>query len=86
MSRRQIPERKQPNGKSTVHIVQHSVDGKGERIELLRREIEEIQSSRQSLMPVGLEQQLNPRDLVDLHAFLQQSAQKQTEPLPTTAP
>ena len=46
-----------------------SADGK--KHELLRREIEELTSTGKSLMPEGLERDLNPQDVADLLAYLQ---------------
>ena len=40
---------------------------------VLRRDIEEMAASGQSLMPEGLEKDLTPRDLADLLAFLEGS-------------
>jgi putative membrane-bound dehydrogenase-like protein len=41
-----------------------------ERVRLPRDEIEEMQPSKVSIMPAGFDQQLAPRDLADLVAFL----------------
>jgi putative heme-binding domain-containing protein len=41
-----------------------------ERVRLARDEIEDVQPSKVSIMPAGLDQQLTPRDLADLVAFL----------------
>ncbi len=44
--------------------------GPNEEVRILRNDIEDIQPSRVSVMPAGLDQQLSPRDLMDLVAFL----------------
>jgi len=44
--------------------------GPNQEIRLTRNDIEDMQPSRISVMPAGLDQQLTPRDLVDLVAFL----------------
>ena len=42
----------------------------GKRTTILRRDIEKLQSSQQSVMPEGLEQGLNPQDMADLIDFV----------------
>ncbi len=44
--------------------------GPNEEVRLARDEIEDVQPSRVSVMPSGLDQQLTPRQLADLVAFL----------------
>lgn len=44
--------------------------GPNQEIRLPRNDIEDMQPSRVSVMPAGLDQQLTPRDLTDLVAFL----------------
>jgi putative membrane-bound dehydrogenase-like protein len=44
--------------------------GVNQEVRLSRAEVEDIQPSKVSVMPAGLEQQLSPRDLADLVAFL----------------
>lgn len=44
--------------------------GPNQEIRLSRNDIEDMQPSRVSVMPAGLDQQLTPRDLADLVAFL----------------
>ena len=44
----------------------------GKRQTILRSEIEQLQGSTKSLMPDGLEQDLNPQDLADLIQFVRQ--------------
>jgi putative membrane-bound dehydrogenase-like protein len=44
--------------------------GPNQEARLAREEIEEVQPSRVSVMPAGLDQQLSPQDLADLVAFL----------------
>jgi len=39
-------------------------------VRIARKDIEEIQPSRVSIMPAGLDQQLSPQELADLVAFL----------------
>ena len=41
---------------------------------LLRSEIDELRSTGQSLMPEGLEQNINPQEMADLIAFLRRSS------------
>jgi putative membrane-bound dehydrogenase-like protein len=41
-----------------------------ETVRLAREEIEDVQPSKVSIMPAGLDQQLSPRDLADVVAFL----------------
>jgi putative membrane-bound dehydrogenase-like protein len=45
--------------------------GPGDTVRVVRRDIDEIQPSRVSVMPAGLEQQLSMQELADLVAFLQ---------------
>lgn len=56
---------------SDTHVVLIGADGK--RTELARNAIEELTSSGQSLMPVGLERQINVAEMSDLIAFLQKT-------------
>lgn len=44
--------------------------GPNQEIRISRNDIEDMQPSRVSVMPAGLDQQLTPRDLADLVAFL----------------
>jgi putative heme-binding domain-containing protein len=44
--------------------------GANEEVRIPREEIEEMQPSKISVMPAGLDQQLTPQDLADLVAFL----------------
>jgi putative membrane-bound dehydrogenase-like protein len=44
--------------------------GANQEVRIARGDIEELQPSRVSVMPAGLDQQLTPRDLADLVAFL----------------
>jgi putative heme-binding domain-containing protein len=59
---------------------------------LMRDEIESFQSTGNSLMPVGIEQQISPREMVDLLAYiknwryLQQGLPIQASPPKTAAP
>jgi putative heme-binding domain-containing protein len=59
---------------------------------LMREEIESFQSTGNSLMPVGIEQQISPREMVDLLAYiknwryLQQGLPIQASPPKTAAP
>jgi putative membrane-bound dehydrogenase-like protein len=46
------------------------VTGANQEARILREDIEEVQPSTVSIMPAGLDQQLTPRDLADLVAFL----------------
>ncbi|MBI1830337.1 MAG: dehydrogenase, partial [Planctomycetes bacterium] len=57
------------------------VGSDGKSNQLLRNEIDELSSTGQSLMPEGLEKDLNPKELADLIAFLRsnQPAQKRRE-------
>jgi putative heme-binding domain-containing protein len=45
--------------------------GPSDVVRIIRRDIDEIQPSRVSVMPAGLEQQLSMQELADLVAFLQ---------------
>ncbi|MFN4257689.1 MAG: PVC-type heme-binding CxxCH protein [Gemmataceae bacterium] len=47
---------------------------------VLREQIEEIQATPQSVMPEGLEQQLNPQDVADVIAYLLAVAGKSNQP------
>ncbi len=47
------------------------VGAKGERVELLRSQIEELTSTAKSLMPEGLEKDLSPQALADVIAYIQ---------------
>jgi len=47
------------------------VGAKGERVELLRSQIEELTSTSKSLMPEGLEKDLSPQALADVIAYIQ---------------
>jgi putative heme-binding domain-containing protein len=47
------------------------VGAKGERVELLRSEIDELTSTSKSLMPEGLEKDLSPQALADVIAYIQ---------------
>jgi putative membrane-bound dehydrogenase-like protein len=49
---------------------------KGEAVTLLKSEIEELTSSRKSLMPEGLEKSVPPQAMADLIAFLQEMTKK----------
>jgi len=49
---------------------------KGETVTLLKSEIEELTSSRKSLMPEGLEKAVTPEAMADLIAFLQEMTKK----------
>ena len=49
---------------------------KGESITLLKSEIEELTSSRKSLMPEGMERVVSPAEMADLIAFLQEMTKK----------
>jgi putative membrane-bound dehydrogenase-like protein len=49
---------------------------KGETVTLLKSEIEELTSSRKSLMPEGLEKTVSPEAMADLIAFLQEMTKK----------
>jgi putative heme-binding domain-containing protein len=44
--------------------------GINQEVRIARKDIEEIQPSRVSIMPAGLDQQLSPQELADLIAFL----------------
>jgi putative membrane-bound dehydrogenase-like protein len=44
--------------------------GANQEVRLAREEIEDVQPSKVSVMPAGLDQQLTPRELADLVAFL----------------
>ena len=44
--------------------------GATEEVRIPREEIEDVQPGKVSIMPAGLDQQLAPRDLADLVAFL----------------
>jgi putative heme-binding domain-containing protein len=44
--------------------------GANQEVRIARSDIEEVQPSRVSIMPAGLDQQLTPRELADLVAFL----------------
>lgn len=44
--------------------------GINQEVRIARKDIEEIQPSRVSIMPAGLDQQLSPQELADLVAFL----------------
>jgi putative membrane-bound dehydrogenase-like protein len=44
--------------------------GATEEVRIAREEIEDVQPGKVSIMPAGLDQQLTPRDLADLVAFL----------------
>ena len=44
--------------------------GAGQEVRIARGDIEEMRPSKVSIMPAGLDQQLTPRDLADLVAFL----------------
>jgi putative membrane-bound dehydrogenase-like protein len=44
--------------------------GADQEVRLARSEIEDVQPSKMSVMPAGLDQQLTPRELADLVAFL----------------
>ena len=50
----------------------------GKEVALLRNEIDELQSSTKSLMPEGLERELNPHDAAALVSYIRQNV-----PLPT---
>ena len=52
------------------------LDAEGKRHVFPRDEIEELYSSRLSLMPVGLEQDLKPQDFSDLLEFLRVAGSK----------
>ncbi len=56
------------------------IDTEGNRVIVLRENIEEITNSGKSLMPEGFEQQLKPEQIVDLLAFLTQ--QRRFVPIP----
>ena len=56
------------NGDRTTELV--LVPGPNQEVRIPRAEVEEIQPSRVSIMPSGLDQQLSVRDLADLIAFL----------------
>jgi putative heme-binding domain-containing protein len=45
----------------------------GKRETILRRDIENLRSSRKSLMPDGLEQELNTQDMADLIQFVRET-------------
>jgi putative membrane-bound dehydrogenase-like protein len=47
------------------------IGAKGERVELLRSQIEELGSTSKSLMPEGLEKDLSPQTLADVIAYIQ---------------
>jgi putative heme-binding domain-containing protein len=47
------------------------VGAKGERVELLRSQIEELTSTSKSLMPEGLEKDLSPQAVADVIAYIQ---------------
>ncbi|MEL6110538.1 MAG: hypothetical protein AAFU85_31410, partial [Planctomycetota bacterium] len=49
------------------------VDAQGKRHSLLRKEIESLQSVKQSLMPSGLEKEISPEQMRDLISFLKSS-------------
>ena len=49
---------------------------KGETVTLLKSEIDELTSSRKSLMPEGLEKGIPPEAMADLIAFLQEATKK----------
>jgi putative membrane-bound dehydrogenase-like protein len=55
------------------------IDGKAQKIALLRSQIDKLEESSTSLMPDNLLKQLQPQELRDLFAYLQ-SPQKPTEP------
>ncbi len=44
--------------------------GVNQEVRISRKDIDEIQPSKVSVMPAGLDQQLTPRELADLVAFL----------------
>lgn len=56
------------------------VDAEGKRQPILRDDIEELTSSKKSLMPDGFEKQITPAELADLLAFLTKPVA--TEPAP----
>ena len=45
----------------------------GKRHTILRRDIEELRSSNQSVMPEGIEKEINPQDLADLIQFVRET-------------
>jgi len=47
------------------------IGAKGDRVELLRSQIEELTSTSKSLMPEGLEKELSPQTLADVIAYIQ---------------
>jgi putative heme-binding domain-containing protein len=47
------------------------IGAKGERVELLRSQIEELSSTSKSLMPEGLEKDLSAQTLADVIAYIQ---------------
>jgi putative heme-binding domain-containing protein len=49
------------------------VNGQRQRVEITRSDIEEMQPSRVSIMPSGLDQLLSEQELADLLAFLESS-------------
>jgi putative heme-binding domain-containing protein len=69
------------DGRSLQGLVVESTDERivlkvpgGQLVNILRAEIDELTDSKQSLMPEGLEQQLSPKDLRDLIAYIRQSS------------
>ncbi len=62
---------------TTTAITIGKADGTTETV--LRSDIEQIRSSGQSLMPTGFEQQLTPRDIADLIAFLRSSPEPEAD-------
>lgn len=55
-------------GETDTSVVLRRADGANETI--LRKQIEELSSTGQSLMPEGLEQKINAQEMADLIAFL----------------
>jgi putative heme-binding domain-containing protein len=55
-------------GETDSSVVLRRADGASETI--LRRQIDELSSTGQSLMPEGLEQKINPQEMADLIAYL----------------
>ncbi|MCH2211741.1 MAG: c-type cytochrome [Fuerstiella sp.] len=53
---------------------------KGERVSLLRNELELLRSTAKSTMPEGLEKDLNTQDLADVIAYVRQAAARKVEP------
>jgi len=47
------------------------IDVEGKEHKVLRRDIDTLRSSDQSLMPVGLEEEINPQDLANLISYVQ---------------